>query len=681
MRPLNLLLPLALMGFIAQAQAETTQPDDPFFPIEELRKAQRFPDALQAIQTLLAQDPGNRRALRLQVLTLDDMGASQQAWQLMQAHPEDFATYEREKVEDDRIAHRIRWGTAYAADEVDREKETRNALALLRQLQDQHPRQTTWEATRLRVDALSSLNQLQRHQEVIDGYDALKRDQIDVPAYILPTVADSMMALRRPEDASAVLLTYLKTSPGDVNARILLSYAWIEQERFDRALPLLEQLSREQPAWPRREGALRGYENWDKYSADMTLAMARSFAQDNASAERALRALIAIGPTDSALQAALGAVEARRQRPSAALERYAMALTLDPRQRDARFGQVDALTALNRPDQATAVLSDLRTRYPEDLRGPRAQRALDLKRGWQFRVEAGRGRSDAREGGTSNSPLGSRDGSLLLEADSPLMDDRWRAALLARDDWASLSGEHVRYRGVGAGIRYRYDRLGVSVDALQAIDRYDRGATTVAVKADWRFSDAWTGTVAATTNDPEASLQARRLGITANSVGVGATYAPSDTTEIATKLSHFRYDDGNRRDQLGIDARQRLSSQPHLLVDGLASVYTSRGSDGADAAYFNPSRDASAAFGVRLDHIGWRRYEREFRQILDVTVGPYWQEGYGTSIVPAISYRHRWAPAESNRLEYGVSWSRPVYDGRRENRVSLDVIWRWGTAE
>jgi biofilm PGA synthesis protein PgaA len=649
--------------------------------IETLRKAQRFPDALQAIQSLLAREPGNRDALRLQVLTLDDMGASQRAWQLMQARPEEFPTYEREKIEDDRIAHRIRWGTAYASDDARRQDESRNALALLRQLQAQHPRQTTWEATRLRVDALSALNQLQRNQEVIDGYQALRDNGIDVPAYILPTVGDSMMALRRPEDAAQVLQTALQTNPDDVNSRILLSYAWIEQERFDLALPLLEKLAQEQPAWPRREGALRGYENWDKYSVDMTLAMARSFAQDNASAERALRALIAIGPTDAGLQAALGTVEARRLRPAAALERYAMALTLDPRQRDARFGQVDALTALDRPDQAAALLADLRNCYPEDLRGPRAQHTLDLQRGWQFRVEAGRGRSDAREGGTSNSPLGSRDGNLQLEAQSPLIDDRWRAALLARDDWASLEGEHVRYRGVGAGVRYRYDRLGVAVDAMQAIDRYDRGATTVSINADWRFSEAWTGTVAATSHDPEASLQARRIGITADSIGVGATYSPSDTTEVATKLTHFRYDDGNRRDQLGIDARQRLSSQPHLLVDGLASVYTSRGSDGERAAYFNPKRDASASFGIRLDHIGWRRYEREFRRILDVTVGPYWQQGDGISIVPAISYRHRWAPAESNRLEYGVSWSRPVYDGRRENRVSLDAIWRWGTTE
>lgn len=674
----TLLMPLALLVG-TPALAQDAAPTDPIGQIEALRKAQRFPDALQLIKTLLAQDPANDKIFRLQVLTLGDMGAPQRAWQLMRQRPALFATYERERIQDDCVARRIRWGTVYVADESRRHDQTLEALALLRQLQAQQPRQTNWEATRLRVDALLALNQLQRHQEVADGYQSLVDDGIEVPAYILPTVGDSLMALRRPADAAQVLQASLKTHPHQVNTKILLAYAWIEQERFDLALPMLEDLARDQAPSPRREGAQAGYENWDKYSADVTLAMARSFAQDNASAERTLQALVAIAPANAGLQSALGALQARRQRPSAALERYAMALTLDPRQRDARFGQVDALSALDRPDQAAATLADLRARYPEDLRGPRAQHTLYLQRGWQFELQAGRGRSNAHDGGTSTSPLGSRDGALQLEAQSPLVRDRWRAALLARDDWAALEGEHVRYRAAGFGLRYRYDRLGISADMLHAFDDYDHG-TTLAVNVDWRLSDAWTATVAAVQNDPEASLQARRVGITADSIAAAASYAPSDTTEVAARLARLRYQDGNRRDQFGLDVTQRLSSQPHLLVDGLASVYTSRGSEGDTVPYFNPRRDASAALGVRLDHIGWRRYERQFRQILDVTIGPYWQEGYGTALVPALNYRHRWTPAESNRLEYGVSWSRPVYDGRRESRISLEVIWRWGTA-
>ena len=644
--------------------------------IKALRDAKQYPDALQLIEAALQRDPGNKDLFRLRVLTLDDMGSTERAWELMQQRPQLFARYERERIEDDRVAARIRWGEAYASKESQRYDESIDALKKLRALQANDPRTATWQATRLRVDALSALNHLQRHQEVVDGYQSLLRDHIDVPAYILPTVADSMMALRQPASASRLLQTYLKTQPSDVNAQVLLAYAWIEQERFDLALPMLERLAATQSAWPRRAGAKAGYENWDKYTADTTLAMAHAYANDNASAERALQALARIGPANAGLQAALGAVASRQLQPSAALQRYAMALTLDPRERDARLGEVDALAALHRMDQADAVMADLQTRYPEDLRIAREQHTLDLQRGWQFSLETGLGHSSG--GGDSASPFGSRDGEVNFEADSPLLDDRWRVALLARDDWAYFDGQNARYLGAGLGLRYSYDRLSLSLDALQTDDAFGRDSTSLALAGGWRFSDAWQGTFALDKNDPDASLQARRFGITADSVTLGARYTPSDTTEIDTQWKHLRYDDGNRRDQLGVDASQQIFSEPHLIVDWLTSASVSRGSQGDTVPYFNPRRDASASFGVRLDHIDWREYEQSYHELLDVTVGPYWQYGYGTAWIPTVTYRHRWQPQQGNQFEYGLSWSRPVYDGRRENRVALNVTWHWG---
>ena len=386
-------------------------------------------------------------------------------------------------------------------------------------MQKNDPRTATWQATRLRVDALSALNHLQRHREVVDGYQALLDDHVAVPAYILPTVADSMMALRRPKDAAQVLQQYLKSEPTDVNAQVLLAYAWIEQERFDLALPLLERLAANQKAWPYRVGAKVPYQNWDKYTADSTLAMAHVYANDNASAERALLSLVRIGPENAGLQSAIGSVEARRLQPSAALQRYAMALTLDPRERDAELGKVDALASLHRVDKADAVMADLQARYPANPRLAREQHTLDLERGWQFSLEAGLGHSSG--GGDSASPLGSRDGEVNFEADSPLIGDRWRVALLARDDWAYFDHEDVRYRGAGLGLRYSYDRLSMSLDALQSDDDFGRHTTTLAFGADWRFSDAWHGTAALDKNDPDASLQARRFGITAGQRDAG----------------------------------------------------------------------------------------------------------------------------------------------------------------
>ena len=166
---------------------------------------------------------------------------------------------------------------------------------------------------------------------------------------VVPAPLDLALALGvlcRPGDAVPVLEAAIAHAPGDVNARLLLAYAWLEQERFDLAMPLFEALPAGQEAWPRRAGARSGYANWDRYSGDVTLAMARSHGHDNATAERTLAALGTIGPLNSGLQSTIGSVQSRRLRPTAALERFDMALTLDPEQRDARAGRVDALMAL-----------------------------------------------------------------------------------------------------------------------------------------------------------------------------------------------------------------------------------------------------------------------------------------------------------------------------------------------
>ncbi len=662
---------------------------------QSLRDERRLLEALVLYQRMLARatsrngvDDGTyQRAYRLHTLTLADLGNSQLAQELMRARPALFAEHERERIEGDRVARGIVWGATRQPDPTRPNAAGQQALQALRDLQRNNPRATRWETTRLSVDALSALNQLGRHQEVVDGYEALQADGTEIPAYILPTVGDSLLALRRPADAATVLEAARTYDPANTNVQVLLGYAWLEQERFDLALPHFEALAASQPAWPRRAGAKSGYENWDRYSADLNLALAHGFANDTARAERELQALADVGPYNAGLQSTLGSVQALRQRPSAALERHRMALTMDPDLREARAGEVDAQLALARPDLASQGFNALRAIHPDDPRLDRLDTTLDRYRGWQLRLEAGRGRSEPRDSGASASasPFGSRDGGYRAQLESPLIADRWRVGVLARDEWADfepagLERERVRHRSLGAGVSYRYDRLGASAYVTRANDAYDDGAAGLELRADWRFSDAWRGRVAYLRNDPDASLQARRFGITADSASVGAAWTPSDYTRLDLRAAQFRYEDGNRRDLVGADLSQRIASRPHLIVDALASASASRGSLGERTAYFNPSRDASVLAGVRAEHITWRRYEVGFRQRFELSAGPYWQDGFGSHWVPSAAYRHAWDLGTGSRLEYGVSWSRPVYDGNREQRIGLDVTYRWGTA-
>lgn len=643
---------------------------------EALRDQARFAEALLVVERRLAAAPGDDDAFRLRVLTLADLGSSRLAVEAMRQRPQLFADHERERVEGDAIARAIGWGRVEPDTPDGRLAESRAALAELDTLQRDAPRQTNWEATRLRVDALSALNHLQQHEAVVAGYQALLDDGIDVPAYILGTVGDSLLALRRPAEAIPVLENAIAHAPHVVNARILLGYAFIETERFDRALPLFEALAAEQDAWPRQAGAASGYENWDRYSADLNHALAHSYANDNARAEMMLQAQVGIGPNNPGLQAAYGAVQSRRLRPSAALERYEMALTMAPQDRDALAGRVGALTALDRIDEARDALATLRQAHPEDPRLDRVEHDLDRHRGVQATLSASRGRSRQRDGaGTSISPFGSRDGGWALDVRSPLIDDRWRVGVFAHEDWADFIDGRTRHRAAGVGTWYRHDRLGAWA-TLGAAGGASSGATWT-LGADWRFDDAWRAGLELARNAQDTSLQARRLGIDADSATLTASYVPSDSFALQGRLSRLRYDDGNTRDQFGVDATRRLVTRPHLMIDGLLSAYTSRGSRGDTVGYFNPERDASANVGLRFDHITWRRYETAFQQRVEVMAGPYWQRDAGTHWVPSLGYRHLWR-RDGHELEYGVAWSRPVYDGLREQRVAFDVELRWG---
>lgn len=680
LRPRGLCRALVLACLIAPLAGAVWAASDPDVrrQAEQLREQDRPAEALLVVERRLAAAPDDDDAFRLRALILTDLGSSRLAMEAMRQRPQLFADHERERIEGDAVARAIGWGRVEPETPETRLAESRAALAELEALQRDAPRQTNWEATRLRVDALSALNHLQQHEAVVTGYQALLDDGIDVPAYILGTVGDSLLALRRPAEAIPVLERAIAHAPHDVNARILLGYAFIETERFDRALPLFETLAASQEPWPRHAGARNGYENWDRYSADLNHALAQSYANDNARAETMLQAQAGIGPNNPGLQAAYGAVQSRRLRPAAALERYEMALTMAPQDRDALAGRVGALTALDRIDEARDALGALQRAHPEDPRLDRVERDLERHRGVQATLSADRGRSRQREGaGTSISPFGSRDGGWALEVRSPLIDDRWRVGVFTHEDWADFIDGRTRHRAAGVGTWYRHDRLGAWA-TLGAAGGASSGATWT-LGADWRFSDAWRAGVELARNAQDTSLQARRLGIDADSATLTASYVPSDTFALRGRLSRLRYDDGNTRDQLGVDATQRLLTRPHLMIDGLLSAYTSRGSRGDTVGYFNPERDASGNVGLRFDHITWRRYETAFQQRVEVMAGPYWQRDAGTHWVPSLGYRHLWR-RDGHELEYGVAWSRPVYDGLREQRVAFDVELRWGGA-
>lgn len=672
-KPLALGIALAIPLYAASndAHGAGSTRDEALASINQQRGQHQWLEALAGIQQLQRDYPGDTELNRLQVLTLSDIGNAALAWKLAQARPELFDVAQRQRFDADYLSKLVGWSLAYGKSEDTRLDEAELALARMQQLLDQEQLSPANAPLRIRYDRLVLLNRLTRHAQVRDEYLLLLREGHAVPDYVLPAVGDSLMATRHPEEAVPVLeaASALPQEPGN-RSRTELAYAYLESGQTEKAIGWLQQWRQQEPAFARRAGAKQSYQNWPRYDADTTLAMVHAFSGDLPVAQRELEQLVEIAPANDGLLSSLGMVYQMRGWPTRALEYQQMAHTLQPREMQPRMGQYEAWVELQRDDMARPLHDDLLRLHPNEPAVQRMHRHWRAHRGWLAYAYTEAGHSSG-----GNSPLGDRDRHSGVELQSPVIDDRWRLVAFADRRSVDYAARHLKPLRIGGGVRYRHDQL----DAELLLDHPDdrTGGTGARASIGWQFNDQWHAALNAARNDGEASLQARAAGISANSAGMEVRYQRNERTQWNLSANRFHYSDGNNRDMLASSVEQRLLTRPNLLVDGLGSAYVGRGSR-EDAPYFNPSRDASAELGMRLDHLVWRRYEHHFRQKLTLAVGDYWQRGYGSALVPRAEYRHEWQLGLGRVLEYGVSWSRPVYDGRREQHIGLDAAIHWG---
>ncbi|MCU1046008.1 poly-beta-1,6 N-acetyl-D-glucosamine export porin PgaA [Stenotrophomonas maltophilia] len=639
--------------------------------IGHYRDQARWLDALGAIERASQQQPDDDLLFKLRVLTLGDIGNAWRAWELYQQRPQLFDAAQKQRLEGDYLAKLVVWSLAYSSSEDSRLQEAESTLARMQRYLGGEGTPPSQAPLRIRMDRLILLNRLGRHAQVREEARALQAEGHTLPDYVLPAVGDSLMGTLHPEEAIPVLQAAVAGDPTRDASHSELAYAYLESEQQEKAIDLLQAWRDKEPAW-RWSNGKAPYANWSRYEADLNLAMVRAYSGDLRTAQHDLESMVDIAPGNGGLQSALGSVYMMRGWPRRALQRQQMAHALDPRDIEPRLGMEEAYVALQRDDLARPLHDDLVARYPTQPAVERMDQAWRAHRGWQLKAWTDIGRSS---GGGGTSPLGNNDRHYGVEVETPLLDDRWRLFALADRRSTDFQDQRIDPLWLGAGVRYRFGRLDAEAEVLRANDHI--GDTGLRVGVGWQFNDSWHAGLVVARNDPEASMQARAAGITADSVSAQVDYRRSELTHWTFGASRFRYDDGNHRELLGTSVQQRLLTRPRWLIDGLASAYTSRGSRD-DAPYFNPKRDRMVEIGLRIDQQLWRHYERHFRHRLTVSLGDYWQDGFGSALVPTVSYMHEWQLGPGRVFEYGVRWSRPVYDGHRERHIGFEAALRWG---
>ncbi|RME32884.1 MAG: poly-beta-1,6 N-acetyl-D-glucosamine export porin PgaA, partial [Gammaproteobacteria bacterium] len=556
----------------------------------------------------------------------------------------------------DLAAQTIRWGELPPPTPARRFEDTDRALARL----DAACR-CDWDRLdlslhanrRLLFDRMIALRDRVRMAEVERHYRQLREAGIELPDYVLLAAGDALLYLRRPEEAGALYRRVLDHDPRNYNARLSLFYALVEQERHYEALELIDALAASEPVWRRTEDGRGHLQNPRRFTADLTAAMARAYADDLQAAEARLEAMLDLGPENTELQQELATVWRWRGWEKRAYETYLRLLRQEPALTGARIGAAAAALDLQRFPEAERRTESLAREYPENLHAQRELRRWRNHNRPLFIAETGYGSST---GGT----FGSEEwlGQFWIYS-SPLRH-YWRLFVHDRYEEALFDEGTGHNHRPGAGLEYR--REGVTLSGELSAGTADNGAVGLALNGAWRVDDHWRLGAAAELNSASMPLRGQHAGIRGHRLAASAAYRWHESREAGVALDYLHMSDGNNRYALGAHLRQRLLTRPLWRVEGRVDTYASHNTL-RGPVYYNPENDLAVEGSLDSRWVMYRRYEQEYAHRLTLSGGGYWETGFAGDHTWTIRYQHEWKFSDRFTLGLGYSRARRVYDG------------------
>ncbi|MBL8698077.1 MAG: poly-beta-1,6 N-acetyl-D-glucosamine export porin PgaA [Alphaproteobacteria bacterium] len=636
----------------------------------ELRAGRPF-DALSRTNAVLQIEPERRESLRRRALLLSIVGAPEQALEQALARRKLFTAAEIRELEGDAAAAMVRRGPLPTESEATRFVAIDKAIARLDALIERwrgEGAEAEPNIRRARLDRLIALRDRARMRDVIAEYEALGADEL--PAYIRKAAAGAYLHLRRPERARDLYRGVLRESPDDFDATRGLIYSLVETERFDEALTIVDDIDGRQGPWLWLKGAAEPEPNERKLETETLAANLRLYADRLGEAQERFETMSAIAPSNARLRAGLANTYLARGWPRRAAEEAAHGLAHDPEDRDLALARGNA--ELRRRDwrAAEATQAELAGRFPEDSGVEKLQRDWRLSRMGELRVVAGPTFSSGTGTGTGD---GFAVESTLY---APPVAQAWRPFATGRIARSRVAEGTVLLRQLGAGLEWRQLDYEASLQASLA----DFGPSRAGLRGTigWTPGDSWSFGAFGEIFAADTPLRALKNGITANALGVAATWRRDEGLSVRGAVQALDFSDGNLRLDATLRGQHRLHSTPSLSIDGAMTFGLVSNSD-PGGPYFAPRRAMSAAPELAVQHTLMRRYETSWTHRLVVAPGVSWQEDFGTSFTPEVRYEHRWRPTDTLEIALVGRFSRPVYDGQPENVFAavLELSWRF----
>lgn len=620
-----------------------------------------------------ASEIGNARD---RILGLERAGLPYLALQAAKSNPGAIDDAKFRQLEADYAAELTRLAVITTRQESERFRIADRALALYDRLIPQWQAlgpPATAELTRIRIDRLEALRARFRMQDLINDYEALRRDGIPVPDYALAHVAAAYLNLRQPEKARDLFQRVVhssasQTSPeAHLDNQIGLFYALVETEEHELARKVMETAVDEQAMWLTLKGSPQRQGNPLRLDAEHTEALSYLYADDTEEAQDRLTTMVTAAPNNAALRTSMAAVYRAREQPRRASEELKLAETMAPLALTVVAEQAHTAMDLGNWDQAEMLFNEVRIRQPEHTLTKNVMRRWETHNKAELQV-------NAQGGIISDTPVaGQNDLTLETVLYSAPINHNWRPFAGVGYSHGEFEEGITNFRWMRAGIQWR--GKGVTAELEGSAQRYGYGTKTgVRAMAYFDLDDHWQVGGAAAYRATETPVRALHHNITSNSLSAFARWRANERREWSLSTTASRFSDSNKRFSLYLSGRERIYTSPKLKADAELGIYASRNTR-SDAPYFNPRADIEVLPAIKLTHLLHRRYERSLEHSLTVGAGVYGQRGYGADAVASAAYGVRYQHNNDFNVGATITGTTRPYDGQRERelRFMLDM--------
>ncbi len=660
---------------LAMSLAEARQPVEANKQIQSLLKAE--PESIELLKTLayikevdhdyagafdiydrlLIIEPNNNSARHARVMSLLYLGVPHEALQFARRDASLFTPEEWNRMLGDQAAIEIRWGQQHVVDPSQRYLNTDKAIELLKSQYNNITDQTSPAYLRNRFDLIAAYRNRRYMREAVTLYEQLRKGNVKhFPPYVQALVGDAYLSLRQPEKAITLLEKSINKDPGNLDAQYSLYYAYLEAGHYEQSLLHIDTLEGSMPQWIWPSGGREKQLNPDKLYARTVSSMARAYVGKQSQAESRLNSLLSQAPDNIDAQTSLAHIFLWRGWPRLALKKYQSVLDQDSDNMEAKTGRVNALSSRSNFAEAEIELKPLQRQYSDHPQVKNLTRDAKIRKMREIWIEV--------NGGSSNDTTRYQ-GSSDLGLTAYYYDRPWYLGLRAFAYLSHLQGDFsgetaVRNRG---GIGFHYQQQDI---VLRGNINGGDGSAGLSLQGRWNPTDHWQGTLAIDTFSDEMPLRADLAGVKARSLNIGTKYRFHESRSLGASFQYMDFDDGNQRNTLSLFGQQRLFAGLRYRLG--SELYLYHQTNTADSVvYFNPSKQSSVELSFNNEWLTFMHYEKSMRQRLKIGMGSNRQQNFDTKPTWMVSYEHHWSFSQQLSLAYGVSRSRPVYDGVKES--------------